>query len=68
MNSRRRARALGRAVGPNEDDGAGVGEAEHAERARGLVFEDAIPGVQAGKRAGMSGVLFCFILIFCTPV
>jgi pseudouridine-5'-monophosphatase len=55
------ARALGRPVGPNEDDGtAGVGEAEHAERARGLVFEDAIPGVQAGKRAGMSGVLFCF--------
>lgn len=52
------ARALGRAVGPNEDDGAaGVGEAEHAERAWGLVLEDAIPGVQAGKRAGMGGVL-----------
>ncbi|KAF8268198.1 HAD-like protein [Lactarius quietus] len=51
------ARALGRAVGPNEDVGAdGVGEAEHAERARALVFEDAIPGVQAGKRAGMSVV------------
>ncbi|KAI9439130.1 HAD-like protein [Lactarius indigo] len=51
------ARALGRAVGPNEDDGtAGVEEAERAERARGLVFEDAIPGVQAGKRAGMSVV------------
>jgi len=48
------ARTLGRSVGPNEDDGAaGVGEAERAERARGLVFEDAIPGVQAGKRAGM---------------
>ena len=63
------ARALGRPVGPNEDDGeAAVGEAECTERARGLVFEDAIPGVQAGKRAGMSGVLFCFILIFCTPV
>ena len=25
------------------------------ERAKGLVFEDAIPGIQAGKRAGMSG-------------
>ena len=52
------ARTLGRPVGPNEDDGeAVVGETERAERARGLVFEDAIPGVQAGKRAGMSGVL-----------
>lgn len=51
------ARALGRAVGPNEDDGtAVVGEAERTERARGLVFEDAIPGMQAGKRAGMSVV------------
>jgi pseudouridine-5'-monophosphatase len=58
------ARALGRPVGPNEDDGeAGVGETERAERARGLVFEDAIPGVQAGKRAGMSGVLS--VLICC---
>lgn len=54
------ARALGRAVGPNEDDG--VGDAERAERARGLVFEDAIPGMQAGKRAGMSGVLSVLIL------
>ncbi|KAH9032430.1 HAD-like protein [Lactarius pseudohatsudake] len=51
------ARALGRTVGPNEDGGAAeVGEDERAERARGLVFEDAIPGVQAGKRAGMSVV------------
>lgn len=51
------ARALGRAVGPNEEYGvAGVGEAQRVERARGLVFEDAIPGMQAGKRAGMSVV------------
>ena len=26
------------------------------ERGKGLVFEDALPGVQAGKRAGMSGM------------
>ena len=26
------------------------------ERGMGLVFEDALPGVQAGKRAGMSGM------------
>ena len=57
-------RALGRPVGPNEDDGTvgvgPVGEVEHAERGRGLVFQDAIPGMQAGKRARMSGVSFCF--------
>ncbi|KAI0246437.1 hypothetical protein BJV78DRAFT_150445 [Lactifluus subvellereus] len=47
--------ALGRAVGPNEE-GDVVGDAEREERARGLVFEDAIPGVQAGKRAGMNVV------------
>lgn len=47
------ARNLGRAVGANEGDA--VTEAELEERARGLVFEDAIPGVQAGRRAGMSG-------------
>ena len=26
------------------------------ERGKGLVFEDALPGVQAGERAGMSGM------------
>ena len=33
------------------------------ERGKGLVFEDALPGVQAGKRAGMSGMYIfrCFI-------
>jgi len=49
------ARMLGRDVGPNEE-GGGVGEAEREQRARGLVLEDAIPGVQAGKRAGMNVV------------
>jgi pseudouridine 5'-phosphatase len=47
------ARTLGRDVGPNEE-GHLVGEAEREERARGLVFEDAVPGVQGGKRAGMN--------------
>lgn len=43
---------LDREVGDSEVE---CGEAEKEERAKGLVFEDAIPGVQAGKRAGMSG-------------
>ena len=50
------ARKLGRDVGPYEDaDADVVAEAEREERACGLVFEDAIPGLQAGKRAGMNG-------------
>jgi len=56
------ARKLGRDVGPNDESDV-VGEAEREERARGLVFEDAIPGVQAGKRAGMGGA-FCFLFFF----
>ena len=61
------ARLLGRAVGSGdvvEGDGEVVGEAEREERARGLVFEDAIPGVIAGKRAGMGGALSPFIPCF----
>ncbi|KAF9023954.1 HAD-like protein [Hymenopellis radicata] len=44
------AALLGRDVGPLQGDLS----SEHvAERARGLVFEDGLPGMQAGKRAGM---------------
>jgi len=60
------ARKLGRGVGPNDESDV-VGEAEREERARGLVFEDAILGVQAGKRAGMGGA-FCFLLFFSFSV
>lgn len=35
--------------------GTNCTEEERVERAKGLVFEDAIPGMQAGKRAGMAG-------------
>lgn len=47
------AGVLGKAVGITEL----CTEAEAMERSKGLVFEDAIYGVQAGKRAGMSGEL-----------
>lgn len=53
---------LGRMVGIEEH--GEEGDAERAERAKGLVLEDAIPGVHAGKRAGMNGELFIF---FITP-
>jgi pseudouridine-5'-monophosphatase len=43
---------LGRDVGLAD---ANVKPSQIAERRKGLVFEDAIPGMQAGKRAGMSG-------------
>ncbi len=49
------ARMLGRAVGSVDEEGDVVEEKEREERAHGLVFEDAIPGVMAGKRAGMNG-------------
>ena len=46
-----------RIVGGQELDveADGVSDGQREERKRGLVFEDAIPGVQAGKRAGMNG-------------
>jgi pseudouridine-5'-monophosphatase len=43
---------LSRDVGPI--DGA-IAENQREERCRGLVFEDGLPGMQAGKKAGMSG-------------
>ena len=46
---------LGRDVGEGDGVGSSVTEAQRTERRKGLVFEDAIPGVQAGKRAGMNG-------------
>ena len=36
---------------------------EKLERAKGLVFEDAIPGVEAGKRAGMNGTPSNFVVM-----
>lgn len=44
--------SLGRDVGMA---GEQCTDEQKKERAKGLVFEDAIPGLQAGKRAGMSG-------------
>ena len=48
-------RFLGREVGMGEVGEGGVSEAQREIRGKGLVFEDAVPGVQAGKRAGMNG-------------
>ena len=42
-------------LGRNVGEGVECSETEREERRKGLVFEDAIPGMQAGKRAGMSG-------------
>ena len=46
---------FGRDVGDKDDGDIEVTPEQVAERKRGLVFEDALPGMQAGKRAGMNG-------------
>lgn len=51
LSAAREKLGLGESMGTSEN---GTDEQKRV-RARGLVFEDAIPGVQAGKRAGMSG-------------
>lgn len=52
--------------GEREREGEECNVEEREERSRGLVFEDAIPGVIAGKRAGMNGAFFVFVVHF-TP-
>lgn len=46
---------LNQAVGDVSIDVDGSGEEEKAIRSHGLIFEDAVPGVQSAKRAGMNG-------------
>ncbi|KAI0076136.1 HAD-like protein [Panus rudis PR-1116 ss-1] len=46
-------KCLSRDVGEGEVSEGPVTDEQVKERAKGLVFEDAIPGVQAAKRAGM---------------
>lgn len=50
---------LGRDVGPlkgEDEKGDEVTDAQRIERGKGLVLEDGLPGMQAGKRAGMAGM------------
>ncbi|KAL4252998.1 HAD superfamily protein [Abortiporus biennis] len=44
---------LGREVGEGEEGESHLTDEYRSERAKGLVFEDSIPGMQAAKRAGM---------------
>ena len=60
---------LGRNIGSLAGEGEEVelSEEQIGERRKGLVFEDALPGMQAGKRAGMSGELLS-ITDLCTDI
>lgn len=49
------AKCFGRDVGEGEEGEGHVTEAQRLERSKGLIFEDAISGLQAGKRAGAKG-------------
>jgi pseudouridine-5'-monophosphatase len=51
---------LGRDVGPADADATPT---QLAERRKGLVFEDSIPGMQAGKCAGMSAAVQIALLV-----
>lgn len=51
---------LSRNVGPIKGP---ITEDQKEERRKGLVFEDGLPGMQAGKRAGMLGSYGSFRLL-----
>lgn len=51
---------LGRDVGDVKSSEAQLTPHQIQERAKGLVFEDALPGMEAGKRAGMAGEFVSF--------
>lgn len=60
LSAAREKLGFGDSIGSKE----ACSEEQRLVRAQGLVFEDAIPGVQAGKRAGMSGMfLYLFDLL-----
>lgn len=58
-------KCFGRDVGDKEDGDALVTPDQIAERKKGLVFEDALPGMQAGKRAGMNGACLASVRCMC---
>ena len=53
---------LGRDVGEGEESETQLTERQRVERAKGLIFEDAISGIQAAKRAGAKGALYIDLL------
>ena len=56
-------RTLGRSAGSSEVEEAS--SEEKLERSKALVFEDAIPGIEASKRAGMNGKKCFFNRVTC---